>query len=356
MAGLLVERCELITKHEIDTIFNFFSDALNSDKLATLTHVEQQFIRQASEKLRQRFSGVGMTFNEANFEEMVRRILGSMPPNQNGGVRGRGIGTGTGKGSEETQEVEVQGKQSFIQYDLYAIVAFLFGVFMLFLAFLQLNQMSKDLAERNIIELSADLTEQIKQTVASVPRNDLPLLSYVYNVFKEVCSNIGSVAKSVTMTKATNVVYRTFEHFNSEAISICSTKQTGVLGIMDAMVKAVFNSGTSACVIEQQKNLYEKYTRDLAFEASKQMTTQTMALQNIKSLVVSGLGLSAPAVGYLKYRLTSTPKRQYAITDGKRGGTMRRKKSRKSRKSRKSMKSNRKSIKKYKIKIKRKIM
>jgi hypothetical protein len=345
--------CETITKDEIDTIFNFFSYALKSDKLATLTHVEQQFIKQASEKLRQRFSGVGITFNKANFEEMVGKILGSMPSNQNGGVRrkGTGTGTGTGRGSEETQEVEVQGKQSFIQYDLYAIVAFLFGVFMLFLAVLQLNQMSKDLANRNIIDLSDDLIEKIKQTVASVPRNDLPLLSYVYNVFNEVCSNIGSAAKSVTMSKATNVVYRTFDNFNSEAISICSTKQTGVLGMMDAMVKAVVNLGvTSACVIEQQKNLYEKYTRDLAFEASKQMTSQTMALQNIKSLVVSGLGLSAPAVGYLKYRLTSRPERHYAITDGKRGGT---KRSKKSMKTMKTKKRNGKSKSKSKIKRKR---
>ncbi len=308
MAGLLMERCKIITESDIESIFGFIDNALTSDKQAELEGDEEKlegdeekFVEQNSEILAQNFAQIKLTFNKSKFREMVLKILGSMPPNQSGGAN---------------EEVVIQGKKSFVRYDLYAIVALLVGVFILFLACLQLNQMLLDTTGQNTVELAKNLQNEITSTISSVPRENLSLLSYVYNVFNHVCSNIGVDVKKATMTKATNVIYYTFDNFNAEAMSICSTKQTGVLGMMDGIVKAVVNlGGTSACVIEQQKNLYEKYTRDLAFEASKQMTTQVMALQNIKNLVVAGLGLGAPAVGYLKYRLTSKPSQQLEMLD-----------------------------------------
>jgi carbamoylphosphate synthase large subunit len=331
MAGLLMERCKIITESDIESIFGFIDNALTSDKQAVLEGNEENFVEQNSEILAQNFAQIKLTFNKSKFREMVLKILGSMPPNQSGGGR---------------EEVVIQGKRSFVRYDLYAIVALLVGVFILFLACLQLNQMLLDTTGQNTVELAKNLQNEITSTISSVPRENLSLLSYVYNVFNHVCSNIEADVKKATMTKATNVIYYTFDNFNAEAMSICSTKQTGVLGMMDGIVKAVVNlGGTSACVIEQQKILYEKYTRDLAFEASKQITTQVMALQNIKNLVVAGLGLGAPAVGYLKYRLTSKPSQQLEMLDNdnntlarggkKRSNSIKRRKSKKRSKSKK---------------------
>ena len=302
MAGLVQqERCKIITESDIDTIFSFFDNALNSEQLAEIESGELKFIKQNSEILKKKFAQFGVTFNELKFMKLVQSILGSMPPSQRGGAN---------------EEVDVRGKKSFVRYDLYAIVALLVSVFILFLAYLQLHQMSLDTTDRTPAQLTMDLGESIKETIASVPRGNLPLLSYVYNVFTDVCSNIGTNVSSFARSKATNVIYYTFDNFNAEAISICSTKQTGVLGMMDGMVKAIVNlGGTSECVINQQKRLFEMYTNEIANVAVTKATTQAMALQNIKSLVVAGLGLGAPAVGYLKYRLTSKSSQQLEMLD-----------------------------------------
>jgi len=358
---LLQESCQIIKKKDINDIFDSFANALgseNSETLAessaTLTDVEKAFIEQNCDKLSKMFLHVGLKLNKDKFMEMVEKIFYAMPT----------IGQRGGVDTEDTEdkEVELKGrKKSFVRYDLYAIVTMLFSFFIIFLAFLQLNQMLYDATGDGTIELSKKLKNQIIETIQSVPRNDLPLLEYIYNLFNQVCSDIGSNVKTTLTSKATNVIYYTFDNFNAEAIKICSTKQTGLLGVMDGIVKTVFNSrGTSDCVISQQVNLYKHYTDNLAYKAAIEMKTLEMGIQHIKSLFVAGLGLGGTSIAYLKYRYNQTSSspllsiesgNEKSITRRRRGGMRSRygrrtMKSKKAKKSKKSKKLYRKSMKK----------
>jgi len=356
MAMLAEKKCEIITKYDIDIIFDNFASALESETFREgeeLTRQEEIFIQQNFDKLDKMFDYFGLTLNKDNFNEMIRKILFSMPMNQNGGVTERnGI----------TEVESPNRKKSFIRNDLYAIVSLLFGFFMLFLAFIQLNQILIDTTGSNIGELNKKLITEITATIKSVPQNDLPFFAYVYDVFHQVCSNIGSDVQKAFSSNATKVMTYTIQNFSTEAIKICSTKQTGVLGLIDGIIKTVIDlGGTQNCVIEQQKILFDRYTRELAYEASKQLTTQSMAFQHLtRQLWMAGAGLGGPAVRYLIYRLRTPASQQLLMNeDGRslsiRGGTKRASKKRGGTKrgkkqSKKTKKRNSKSIKKHKKK------
>ena len=218
-------------------------------------------------------------------------------------------------------EPKTNKRVHFTVSDFLAILAFLSSIFMVYLAYIKLNQIVIDTTSIDIGEMTTQLTNDIKRAaedVMTMPNNELTFVKLIYNSISTFsCSIVNSQIINV-QTFVIRAIKSSFENAEqlilNEGTKVCGlqtqvlSESWGTLGFIVNSASAAataFASGQSTqdCVIQvtglKIAKLFDDQKHVLNI-LTIQFSTQG---KQISDLIKTAGYIGATSIGYFSYRL-----------------------------------------------------
>jgi len=325
----MVDIIPCLDKNKFGDVFIYLSEQYDKNEIAELQPNEMEILINACEKLEIFFVSSNISFDRNTFIILIKRLY----PN------GMMIG---GDGEIVDYTNTPRKKIVFTFYDFTAILSFIVSIYLLYLSFIQFNQLTCNITGNNVVELSLEVKQQINQAIKSLSREEFTFLGYIYNIFTTFTNNVVSTQQQRIGNIVKTILSSSIPDFTQQVTSQCITNETGWTGFFEATARTfVSPEATSNCVMTMSQTLITGFLQQQQQQITILLTNlQTNSLQ-IQNLVVYGVRLGYASTAYLTYRIIQIKR---AIENGNsntlKGGKRKTKKiKRKSRKTKKIKKS-----------------
>ena len=141
-----------VTINNFDEVISYLLDHYQKNKIAILDTNEIELLNNVSDKIESIFTSQGMQFNKEGFKTLVERLY---PKNIMFG------------GDDEILDYTntPRKKTVFSIYDFVAILGLISSIYIIYLSFIQFNQMSCNITGNSIIELPSIVKDQLSESI-----------------------------------------------------------------------------------------------------------------------------------------------------------------------------------------------
>lgn len=206
-----------ITMNNFDEVISYLFDHYQRNETAVLDTNEIELLNNVSEKTESIFTSHGIQFNKEGFKTIVERLY---PKNIMFG------------GDEEILDYTntPRKKMVFSIYDFVAILGLIASIYIIYLSFIQFNEMSCNITGNSIIELPSVVKDQLSESIKSLSGEELSYLSYMYKIFVNFSNNIVSQQQKQISKLIHTTLNAAIPDFTDRINSQCLTNETGWTG------------------------------------------------------------------------------------------------------------------------------
>jgi hypothetical protein len=341
-------------KSDLDKLGNILSERYNKNIETVLNVEDETLLNNVSEQLELLSRNNGIQFNKDLFKSFVKRLyvydfaqFGGGPHNQ---IVPHGAVSNRRESSSRSKTVYLTNK-----YDLFAIIAFAVGIFIMYISFVKFNELSQSVIGMDIASVSEDVKLQIQEALSEIqklPTEKITFSQYVLNSIQTFsCSIIEQQAqriRNIVVELLSNSVQdftaiaeeicmpRT-EVFTEGAYSVSSSLGTFDFGrALNSIVQVASSvssaSTTSACITNTALTLQQKTLNDLFY--NQQLILNKITSQTTQAITFFSYGVSLGTSGalYLIYRTKDVLRIAYAQRQQVKGGKKYTKKNKKHKK------------------------
>jgi hypothetical protein len=317
---------------------------------ATLNEENENLLYSIADKLQLLFQTKNISLDKDKFINLIKKLY---PGDQMIG------------GDDEIVTASPSVKQPGInRYDFLAVLAFIVSIYLLYLSYIQLNDLACNLTGSSVVQLSNEFKDQIVKAINNLPREQMPFLTYMYKIFSSFSTDI----ISSQTTAVSDIIKKNVYTFLNEAIvdfsstikAECITKETGWTGYLEATAKTYFSSqATTNCMTKLNSNLIKMYMLKATNDIDLLFINIDTKKAQIKDLVYYGCSLGYYSIAYISYRIYNLKNSRIKSTNSipmtnVEGGTRKKRKRSKKTKKQKNKKTKKNISKKRRINLNKK--
>lgn len=315
-----------VTINNFDQVISYLLDHYQKNKIAMLDTNEIELLNNVSDKIESIFTSQGMQFNKEGFKTLVERLY---PKNIMFG------------GDDEILDYTntPRKKTVFSIYDFVAILGLISSIYIIYLSFVQFNQMSCNITGNSIIELPSIVKDQLSESIKKLSGEELSYLSYMYKIFINFSNNIISQQQKQISKLIHTTLSAAIPDITDRVNSQCLTNETGWTGFFESATRSIISpTATTSCVTRMTELLMHRFFYDQNEKINILLTELNTKTIQIQDLVFYGTKLGYASLAYLTYRIPQIirgiPTKIQANTNNnlyiENGGTLKRKSKRKS--------------------------
>ena len=305
-----------ITINNFDEVISYLFDHYQRNETAILDTNEIELLNNVSEKTESIFTSYGIQFNKEGFKTLVERLY---PKNIMFG------------GDDEILDYTntPRKKMMFSIYDFVAILGLIASIYIIYLSFIQFNEMSCNITGNSIIELPSVVKDQLSESIKSLSGEELSYLSYMYKIFINFSNNIVSQQQKQISKLIHTTLNAAIPDFTDRINSQCLTNETGWTGFFESTTRSIISpTATTNCITRMTEILMHRFLNDQNEQINTLLTGLNTRTTQIQDLVFYGTKLGYASMGYLTYRIPQILTRIQGKTNNnlyiKNGGTQRR--------------------------------
>ena len=304
--------CNSISLDSLNRLSELMMEQYNKGQESVLDEEEQTTLNNVAEYFSNYCKEESIEFNENGFKNFVIKLY---PKNS----------TQFGGYGEDTivpyNQPKTNTRAQFIVSDFYAILAFLSSIFMIYLAYIKLNQIIINTSGMGLNELSEQIKNDITSAIDAVNNmqsNDLTFLQFVYRSISTFsCSIVDSQmlnAQLFVITAIESSFINARRLLITNAQQVCGLKTQvlsedwGVLGKIINTASAVATTYTSRDSVSDCVNQVTQETISKIYDDQKhivsmltlQFSTQSKQISDLLTIAVR---IGVPSALYLLNRL-----------------------------------------------------
>jgi hypothetical protein len=280
-----------VTMNNFDEVMSYLFEHYQRNETAILDTNEIELLNNVSEKINSLFTSQGIQFNKEGFKTHVERLY---PKNIMFG------------GNDEILDYTnvPRKKMVFSIYDFIAILGLIASIYIIYLSFVQFNEMICNITGNSVIELPSIVKDKLSESIKSLSGEELSYLSYMYKIFINFSNNIVSqqqkqISKLIHTTLTTAIPDIT-DRINSQ----CLTSETGWTGFFESATRSIISpTATTNCITRMTEILMHRFLNDQNEKINTLLTGLNTRTTQIQDLVFYGTKLGYASMAYLTYRI-----------------------------------------------------
>lgn len=280
-----------VTINNFDEVISYLLDHYQKNKIAMLDTNEIELLNNVSDKIESMFTSQGIQFNKEGFKTLVERLY---PKNIMFG------------GDDEILDYTNIPKKKivFSIYDFVAILGLISSIYIIYLSFVQFNQMSCNITGNSIIELPSIVKDQLSESIKKLSGEELSYLSYMYKIFINFSNNIISQQQKQISKLIHTTLSAAIPDITDRVNSQCLTNETGWTGFFESATRSIISpTATTSCVTRMTELLMHRFFYDQNEKINILLTELNTKTIQIQDLVFYGTKLGYASLGYLAYRI-----------------------------------------------------
>lgn len=304
-----MSNCIIITKEDTNLVCGLLLKQLDLNIVADLDTEEQAFLDDVSNKLNKLLQSQNINFNVGAFKNLVKKMYS----------KNSQLG-----GDDEVVPYDNQqeSKKTFTRYDFFAIVALLVSIFLFWIAFVKMNQISVNTTGLSLSDVPPQLVKDVEtavQQVKSLPYNELTFLQIVYKTMTTFsCSivdaqitNIQTFVSTAISNSITNIKDSALQNaakhcgMTTEVLSQeWGAFATLVNALSSGITASLTTDSTSQCIIRATDAQFTKLVHDQAYAISMMTTELSAQGAQISALLTRSARLGVTSIAYFTYRIS----------------------------------------------------
>jgi hypothetical protein len=344
-------------EEQFSIVNNYLTNKYNKNKIAILSPVQQDILDKITEKLNEICKVNNISFNKNGFQTLVKTVYepNNEITNTTSGIMLKGGDSDDENEEEYKQVVSYKTSKKLILFDFLSVVFFISSIIFFYLAYINLNTLSKDITNKSLNEIAGETREIVLKVIDELNKMDHEEISYIEFMFSilrlsysELCNTTTERLTNFIKITIVNVFNEYKNSFMEETCRPASNILSEDYGLLASIVNGAANLAqsiaSSTSYTQCQQKLLENAS-DLALAQQRKMINDFIASIFLrKDIIINnikyGYSFGSTALIYLAYRI-SCAGYNIVLTKGKmkaieRGGK------------RKTLKKNKRKIKKNK--------
>jgi hypothetical protein len=320
-------------KKTIEVIIKNLHEPLELNKESHLDEHEEKIVNDLASKLASIFKDNNHTFDKNGFKHLVKVLYG------------KSFIVGGGD-----EVVEYQGRRQTVgKYDLFALLGFLASILLLYLAYVQLNNLLETTLQTNAVELGNEIKDKFIDAKKNLEGEEMAFLTYIFKVFSNFGCNMINSSTTKVIGIINDVINKSTGEVANEIANVCykGSGSKGVFGYVHGFFNYIVEGNASgSCALNMGAINADAILQQKGIAIRKLVEVVKVNSSQISNLLTTGARFGYASIGYFMYRIhqartmrigNSTPQHSIEYIDGGRKKS-KKTKSRKNKKQRKTRK------------------
>jgi hypothetical protein len=296
------EECIIFNKNTLDELIIELQRQYDKNIVTEFDDSEIEIVNNVSTKLKNICDSYSIRFNQSEFINFIKRLY---------------IKTQYG-GDDENDESQLipiidssKNKKgtniSHIYYDLLALLGFFSSIILLYITYLQFNQMTCTITGYDINELASQVRNDIQNAmnkVKEMKQEDITFFVYFYQIFTTFSSSIIQTQQDRIINLIQDFLIKTIPDVASRASEMCLLgDKSSYVGTFSNLVQLTLTPGlTSSCISTVSDYLINQRIQQRLNEIQILKSSLTFKSMTISSQISYALYLGYGSTSYLIYR------------------------------------------------------
>jgi len=277
-------------KKTIDVIIKKLNEPLELNKESYLDKDEEKIVDDLASELETIFKDNDHTFDKNGFTHLVKILY----------RKSFMVG-----GDHEI--VEYQGRrQIFSRYDLFALLGFLTSILLLYLAYVQLNNLLQTTLQTNVVELGNEMKRDFNDAQKKLDGEEMAFLTYIFKLFSSFGCNVVDSSTNKVIGIINKIINESTGKVINDIADVCykGSGSKGVLGFVHGVVNIVLNpNATGECSLKIAAINAEELLLQKGIAIKKLVERVRIDSKQISGLIWWGVSIGRSSIGYFMYRI-----------------------------------------------------